>query len=58
MKNLIVNIKLYNTTVGAAIWDENRLLAIFQYDKQFLSSELDIAPIIMPIIISTYLCYR
>jgi len=48
MKNLIVNVKLWNKDVGSLIWESKNDVAIFEYDDKFLKSGLEIAPIIMP----------
>jgi len=42
-------IKLWNILVGAVAWDSTQQLAFFEYDKKFLSLNLDIAPIRMPL---------
>jgi serine/threonine-protein kinase HipA len=42
-------VKIWDTLVGAVIWDSKRNLADFQYDKKFLEKKWDISPIKMPI---------
>ncbi len=49
MPTLIVNVKLWENNVGALVWEENKSVANFQYDESFLHSNLDIAPIVMPL---------
>ena len=49
MENLIVDVNIWGHYVGALIWDHNKEAASFQYDDKFLSSGLDISPIIMPL---------
>lgn len=46
---MIVNIKIWDRNVGYVAWDKKMELATFQYDSKFLSSKLDIAPIVMPL---------
>ena len=47
--SMIVNIKIWDRNVGYVAWDKKMELATFQYDSKFLSSKLDIAPIVMPL---------
>ncbi|HPJ46968.1 MAG TPA: type II toxin-antitoxin system HipA family toxin [Tenuifilaceae bacterium] len=42
-------VKIWDTLVGAVVWDSKRSLADFQYDKKFLEKKWDISPIKMPI---------
>jgi len=42
-------VKIWDTLVGAIVWDSKRSLADFQYDKKFLEKKWDISPIKMPI---------
>jgi serine/threonine-protein kinase HipA len=42
-------VKMWDTLVGAVIWDSKRNLADFQYDRKFLEKKWDISPIKMPI---------
>jgi len=44
-----VAIKLWDRVIGAATWDEDRRLAVFQYDPEFVGSGIQIAPIRMPL---------
>lgn len=46
---VIANIILWNKLVGAALWDENKNIGTFEFDSSFLKSDLDIAPITMPL---------
>lgn len=43
------HIKIWGHHVGAAIWDENRQVASFEYDPQFRRSGLDLSPLKMPL---------
>ncbi len=45
----VVNIRLWNHYVGAAIWNSNTNLASFEFDRSFIARGLDISPIKMPI---------
>ena len=42
-------VKIWDTLVGVVTWDTTHQLASFQYDKNFLAKEWDIAPIKMPV---------
>lgn len=42
-------IKIWDQTVGAVSWDENRGLASFEYDPGFIANEWELSPIKMPI---------
>ncbi len=42
-------VNIWNTLVGVVRWNPNRQIADFQYDKNFLNRNWDIAPIKMPI---------
>jgi len=44
-----VFVKLWGKRVGAVSWDNQKGIASFEYDKNFLKSELDISPILMPL---------
>ncbi len=43
-------IKLWGELVGAVAWDEKQQIASFEYDTKFLQSQLQIAPIKMPLV--------
>lgn len=45
----LARVILWGQTVGAVIWNERTNSAAFEYDKKFLKTGLDIAPIKMPI---------
>ena len=54
MKNInTVRVKLWGTTVGYLHQDENRLVG-FQYDEDFLKSNIEISPVKMPLSAVTY----
>jgi len=42
-------VNIWNKRVGAVSWDAEDRLAIFEYDKQFLKSGLELSPIQMPL---------
>ena len=44
-----VIIKIWDREVGAAIWDEERQLAVFEFSKDFLKQEIDLSPLMMPL---------
>lgn len=46
---MLAKVKLWNKLVGALYWDNASKSTIFEYDNKFLKSNLDIAPITMPL---------
>lgn len=42
-------IELYDTTIGAVTWDPERERGVFEYDPSFLSSGIEVSPVIMPL---------
>ncbi len=42
-------IELYDTAIGAVTWDPERELGIFEYDPDFLGSEIEVSPIMLPL---------
>jgi len=44
-----VTIKIWGKELGAAIWDTDRQVAIFEYTKEFIKEEIDLAPVMMPL---------
>jgi len=42
-------VKIWGETAGAVAWDEEQQLGFFEYDKNFLSKNWNIAPLKMPI---------
>lgn len=42
-------VRLWSHVVGAVAWDAERVVATFEFDRDFLGAELDVAPIHMPI---------
>ena len=47
IKNAFVNI--WNKRVGAVAWNEETQTGNFEFDSNFLKSNLDLAPIKMPL---------
>ncbi len=46
---MIVEVKLYNKTIGSVAWNDSRGSSIFQYSKEVRNSMIEPSPIIMPI---------
>lgn len=42
-------VRLWNNLVGAVAWDREREIAVFEYEPTFLQSNLNIAPLHMPV---------
>lgn len=40
---------LHGSHIASVVWDENRELGIFEYHPGFLSSDIEIAPLTMPL---------
>ena len=49
MNDLIVDVKLWGQSVGSLYWEKESNAALFDYERKFIRSGLDISPIIMPI---------
>lgn len=49
MNELIVDVKLWGKSVGSLYWEKETGTAVFDYEKKFLRSGLDISPIVMPL---------
>ena len=47
VKSAFVNI--WGVTIGAVAWDDNTLLGSFEYDSKFLTMDLNLSPLKMPI---------
>ena len=47
--DLIVDVKLWGESVGSLYWEKESNSALFDYERKFIRSGLDISPIIMPI---------
>lgn len=44
---MIVNVNFFDKNVGLLMWDTEKGVALFQYNKEFLRSNIDIAPVMM-----------
>lgn len=50
MRNeLIVEVRVWGRAVGVLAWDESSDCAVFEYDPGFVSSGLELAPLVMPL---------
>lgn len=49
MDNLIVDVKLWGRLVGSLMWNKVSETAVFEYDKDFQNSGLEVAPLMMPL---------
>lgn len=49
MKNNVVEVRIWNKTVGLLSWDDKRGCSVFQFDKSFPQSGLNIAPLTAPL---------
>lgn len=45
----IIDVKLWEEYVGSLVWDEKQEVAVFEYAPSFLSKDLDISPVVMPL---------
>ena len=44
----VIEVRLWNMTVGAIVFDDKSNLCVFEYSPEFLSQSLEIAPLQMP----------
>ncbi len=49
MRDNVVEVKIWNETVGLLSWDDRRGCSVFQFDKDFSRKGLDIVPLTAPI---------
>lgn len=49
MKDNVVEVKIWGKTVGLLSWDDKRGCSVFQFDKNFSQSGLNIAPLTAPL---------
>ncbi|MCL2607410.1 MAG: type II toxin-antitoxin system HipA family toxin [Methanomassiliicoccaceae archaeon] len=54
MREKITEVRLWDSIVGHAYWNRERMCAHFQYDPSFLDRGYDIAPLTMPLSRRTY----
>lgn len=45
----LAEVKLWGTTIGAAVMEDGRQVASFQYDPAFTASGIQVAPLMMPL---------
>jgi serine/threonine-protein kinase HipA len=45
----VAEVKIWGNLVGAVAWDQNAGVAVFEFDPNFKSKKLDLAPLKMPI---------
>ena len=45
---MIVSVNFFDKNVGLLMWDTEKGVALFQYNKEFLRSNIDIVPVMMP----------
>ena len=45
-------VKLWGTVIGAVSLDDTKRSAAFEYDSSFLSSGIEVSPIVMPFSLS------
>ncbi len=45
----LAEIKLWGRTIGAISWSKNEHLGYFEYDSEFISSDIQVSPIKMPL---------
>ncbi|RXR35318.1 type II toxin-antitoxin system HipA family toxin [Flavobacterium piscinae] len=46
--NTIAAVKIWNRKLGAVLWDESKNVGVFEFDKNFIDSGLDLSPITLP----------
>jgi serine/threonine-protein kinase HipA len=47
--NTIIVVKIWNRKVGKVLWDEYKNVGVFEFDKNFIDSGLDLSSITLPI---------
>ncbi|MGB4406815.1 MAG: type II toxin-antitoxin system HipA family toxin [Sphaerochaeta sp.] len=52
--NTIAEVRLWDTRIGAVQLISGRNLGVFQYDKDFLASNIEVAPLQMPLVATPY----
>ncbi|MBN2613211.1 MAG: type II toxin-antitoxin system HipA family toxin [Bacteroidales bacterium] len=46
---MVAKVYLWNKIVGYVLWDDNKGFATFEFDPEFVKTDFDISPLIMPI---------
>lgn len=49
MNELIVDVNLWGKNVGSLYWDAKLNVAVFDYERKFIRSGLNISPLMMPV---------
>jgi serine/threonine-protein kinase HipA len=52
--SMVAEIKLWGTTIGAVMLEDGKKIATFQYDDDFITSGIEIAPLMMPLSTQIY----
>ena len=47
-------VRLWGRTIGAVSWDPTQSCAFFEYDPEFLKSQIELAPLTMPLAAQIY----
>ena len=50
----IAEVRLWDTTIGAIDWDEQKGIANFEYNRKFVKSGIEVSPIVMPLSSEVY----
>ena len=50
----VATVMLWGTTIGAVSWDENRGYSSFEYQPNFITSGVQLAPLVMPLSAAIY----
>ncbi len=45
----IAEVKLWGRTIGAVAWDDEKQVAHFEYHPEFVTSKIEVAPLMMPL---------
>ena len=45
----VANVNLWGRNIGAVSWDDDRSHAFFQYQPKFITSGIQVAPLMMPL---------
>ena len=45
----IAEVKIWGSTIGAVVLEDNQMIASFQYDPDFAQSGIEVAPLMMPL---------
>lgn len=45
----VADVKIWNYKIGVVLWNQQRNYGVFEYDKQFFKTGLDLSPIMMPV---------